>query len=55
MKSNKGDKEAVAAALRSIVPHLFNETHAGCGEWCEARTNPNYKPVRLGRKWWEGE
>lgn len=55
VKSNKGNKGAVAGALRSIVPHLFNESHESCGKWCRARNDPTYKPTRLGRKWWDRE
>ena len=51
IKSNRGDKEKVRAALKALVPHLFNKSHAGCGDWCTAKTDPNYKPRKLRGKW----
>ena len=51
IKQNKGNKDAVAAALRVIPDHLFNDSHAACGPWCRAKTDTGYKPFRLGRCW----
>jgi hypothetical protein len=52
IKGNRGNIVAVEKALRNVIPHMFNETHENCGDWCIVNRDPTYKPVRMDGKWW---
>ena len=47
LRQNKDDEEGLAAALNSIVPHVFDD-HSQCGSWCGYVKDPiNYKHKTL--------
>ena len=49
LKTNRGNKEAVEAALLAMTPHAFDD-HSKCGSWCGYISDPeNYKHKHLPR------
>jgi hypothetical protein len=50
-----GDAQKLIAAAVQGVDHAFNRNHDRCGDWCKAKSDPNYKPKLPGCKWLSGD
>lgn len=41
IKQNKNNVEGARKAILNVAAHVYNE-HEGCGDWCKAKTQPDY-------------
>ncbi|KAK0175023.1 hypothetical protein PV327_008808 [Microctonus hyperodae] len=46
MEQNNGNSEELAAAIRSIPQHIFDQ-HENCGTWCSRKQNSDNQTVKL--------